>query len=415
MLKAPLRKGGILTKSEKRIMGLTVGSHGLVHFFEGVLPPLIPLVMAEFGTDYFHVGLVVTVFSYAFGFGSLPAGILADRFGPRRLVTLYLFVAGLFAILVWPTRQLWLYAVMMGGVGLGCSTYHPASNTLLSLSMTQRGNAFGLHGIAGSLGVAGAPLLAALIGTALGWRAPHVLFGVMGIALGFYSMTIPEVAVARVAPHSPQQPSRSDTKAINLPSLTLFFLSATALGLTYKGIMTFLPTYLGKNVAVSFAKNDPVALGGIVATVALISGALGQYMAGRMVDRFAAEKLYFGAVIIGMLCVFMMAVSTNLWLIFFAVIYAFFYFSTQPVQNFIISNYLPKHRHGTGYGIHFFLTFGVGSTAAAVSGYLADRFGLQSVFWAMGGCFMLSAIMISLLLIRNGKATLTEPLVRDHT
>jgi MFS family permease len=396
-------------------MGLTIGSHGLVHFFEGVLPPLIPLVMAEFNTDYFHVGLVVTVFSYAFGLGSLPAGILADRFGPRRLVTFYLFVAGLFAILVWPTRQLWLYAVMMGGVGLGCSTYHPASNTLLSLSIAQRGNAFGIHGIAGSLGVAGAPVLAALIGTALGWRAPHVLFGLMGIALGFYSLRIPEVTVARLDSHSPEQSSSNPSKGFDLPALVFFFLSATALGLTYKGIMTFLPTYLGQNVQVGFAVGDPVALGGIVATVALVSGALGQFMAGRLVDRFAAEKLYLGAVLIGMLCVFMMAVSTNVWLVAFAVVYAFFYFSTQPVQNFIISNYLPKHRHGMGYGVHFFLTFGVGSTAAAVSGYLADHFGLQAVFWSMGGCFMLSALMISLLMIRNGKTALKQAMVSDHT
>ena len=39
--------------------------------------------MGLFNTDYFHLGLVVTIFSYAFGLGSFPAGFLADRFGPR--------------------------------------------------------------------------------------------------------------------------------------------------------------------------------------------------------------------------------------------------------------------------------------------------------------------------------------------
>ena len=66
-----------MNPEEKKIMRLTVASHSLVHLYEGVLPPLIPLMMVEFSTDYFHLGLIVTVFSYAFGFGSLPSGMLA--------------------------------------------------------------------------------------------------------------------------------------------------------------------------------------------------------------------------------------------------------------------------------------------------------------------------------------------------
>ncbi len=162
-------------------MGLTIGSHSLVHLFEGVLPPLIPMMIIQFNTDYFHIGLVVTVFSYAFGLGSLPAGIIADRLGPRRLISMFLFGAGAMAILVWPIQTLWAYGIIMGFIGLCCSTYHPASNTLISLTMINKGRAFGVHGIAGSLGVACVPLLSAWIGSIYGWRTPHVIYGIFGI------------------------------------------------------------------------------------------------------------------------------------------------------------------------------------------------------------------------------------------
>jgi MFS family permease len=119
-----------------------------------------------------------------------------------------------------------------------------------------------------------------------------------------------------------------------------------------------------------------------------------------MVDRYQAENLYFGAVLIGAIFVFVMAMGSNFLLIISAVLYAFFYFSTQPIQNFIIARYLPEHRRGLGYGIHFFLTFGVGSTAATVSGYLADHFGLQSVFYAMGFCFILASCLSGFLATR---------------
>jgi MFS family permease len=388
-----------LDKSEKKIMGLTIGSHGLVHLFEGVLPPLIPLLITEFNTDYFHLGLVVTVFSYAFGLGSLPAGILADRFGPRRLVSIYLFGAGLSALLVWPVSTLWTYGIIMGVIGMFCSTYHPASNTLISLNMANKGSAFGIHGIAGSLGVAAVPVLSAFIGSIFGWRTPHILCGLIGIFLGIYSLSVAE--------HSAQSSEKS-TGQINsagldrqaLLTIIIFFLSTMALGLTYKGIMTFLPTYMGTRVDLTVMNLNTVTLGGTVATLALASGAIGQYLAGRMVDRYSAEKLYLGAVTIGMICVFVMSFSTNALLVISAVIYAFFYFSTQPVQNYLISRYLPEKRHGLGYGIQFFLTFGVGSTAAAISGYIADRLGLEAVFLFMGLCFFMSVCMVVLLVVR---------------
>ncbi len=383
-------------------MGLVIGSHSLVHLFEGVLPPLIPMMITQFNTDYFHLGLIVTVFSYAFGLGSLPAGIIADRLGPRRLISIYLFGAGILAILVWPLQTLWAYGVIMGLIGLCCSTYHPASNTLISLTINNKGRAFGVHGIAGSIGVASVPLLSAWLGSTFGWRSPHMIFGVMAIGLGVYSLSVAEHHTDSNGESKKKIPSaKLDRK--RLVTISVFFLSATALGMTYKGIMTFLPVYMGTRVTLSFIELDIVTLGGTIATLALVSGAIGQYLAGRLVDKHSAEKLYLGAVTIGMVCVFLMAFSSNALLVVAAVVYAFFYFSTQPIQNFLISNYLPPHRQGMGYGIHFFLTFGVGSTAAAISGYIADRFGLEAVFFFMGACFLMAASSIMLLVLRVGK------------
>jgi MFS family permease len=268
--------------------------------------------------------------------------------------------------------------------------------------MINKGRAFGVHGIAGSLGVACVPLLSAWIGSNYGWRTPHVIYGIFGILLGFYSLSVAEHHAKPVGESEKKiQSVRLDKKA--LFTICIFFLSATALGMTYKGIMTFLPVYMGTRVELSFINLDIVTLGGTIATLALASGAIGQYVAGRLVDRYSAEKLYFGAVIIGMVCVFIMAVSINVLLVVAAVIYAFFYFSTQPIQNFLISRYLPPHRQGLGYGIHFFLTFGVGSTAAAVSGYIADRLGLETVFIFMGICFIMAASLAMILVLRAGE------------
>lgn len=385
-------------------MGLTAPAHSLVHFYESVIPPLIPLLIGIFQTDYFHLGMVVTVFSYAFGLGSLPAGFFADKVGPKRLVTIFLFGAGILSIFVWPVSTLLTYGVIMGGIGVFCSTYHPASNTLISHVFRKKGNAFAINGIAGSLGIAVSPALCAGIASAFGWKAPHIIFGILGIVAGCYALTLPRQTVKKPADESPRADQAADN-AISYLNLTIYYASAVLMGITYKGIMTFLPAYMGENVRFSFIAMDTVTIGGTFATLALLSGAIGQYIAGRLVDRYQAEKIYFGSLLIGTLWVFVMAKSTNLTLVISAVLYAFFYFSTQPTQNYLITRYLPEHRHGMGFGVHFFLTFGVGSTAAAVSGYLADRFGLAFVFYIMGFCFIAATVLAGLLMAKTRRLT----------
>ena len=388
-----------MNREERKILGLTTSSHSLVHMYEGVLPPLIPLLVGEFSTDYFHLGIVVTVFSYAFGLGSLPAGYLSDRVGPRRLITLYLFGAGFFSVCILPVGSLLTYGILMGLIGLFCSTFHPASNTLISHGIREKGRAFGINGIAGSLGIAIVPALSAWIGSAIVWKAPHVIFGLLGIGVGFFSMTIPKWPVKKGSVGVGKE-SEAGLSKISYLNLIVFFTSAAVLGLTYKGIMTFLPTYMGQNVHLSFFKLDTVAIGGTIATIALLSGAVGQYVAGRLVDSYKPERLYLGAVVFGTIFVFLMAKGLNIFLVVSAIFYSFFYFSTQPIQNYLLTQYLPENRQGIGFGVHFFLTFGVGSTAAAVCGYLADHFGLESVFYAMGFCFILSSCLALVLVLR---------------
>ncbi len=370
----------------------------MVHLFEGVLPPLIPILLLEFGTDYFHLGIVVTIFSYGFGLGALPAGYLSDRFGPKRLIILYLVGSGLLFTGIFPVRTLFVYGVVMCVIGIFCSLYHPAANALIARTFTQKGKAFAVNGIAGSLGVAIAPALSASLGAAYGWRTPHVVYGLMGVALGWYGFRIrggknPAFDTGQ-SKKSPDAPHR-----IPYLNLVVFYMTAVMLGITYKGIMTFLPAYMAAQVHFQAFGLTPVAIGGTFATFALMFGGLGQYIAGRLADRYQPEKIYAAALAIGSCFVFMMAKSTDILLIVSAVVYAFFYFSTQPTQNYLLATYMPKSRQGLGFGIHFFLTFGVGSTAAAVSGYIADHFGLTAVFYIMGFFFAAAAVLAGFLLL----------------
>jgi MFS family permease len=391
-----------LIEEDKKLLGLTAASHNMVHLYEGVLPPLIPILLSEFGTDYFHLGVVVTIFSYGFGLGALPAGYLSDRFGPKRLIIIYLLGAGSLFSGIFVVDTLRVYAVIMCVIGMFCSLYHPAANALIARTFAQKGKAFAINGIVGSLGVAIAPALSAWLGSAFGWKTPHMTYGLMGMALGWYGFhirgdKIPTTETGREVKDS------DGSHRIPYLNLILFYMTAVMLGVTYKGIMTFLPAYMAEKIHFHAFGLTPVAIGGTFATFALMFGGFGQYVAGRLTDRYKPEKIYAIGLAIGAGFVFMMAHFTDVFLVVSAVIYAFFYFSTQPTQNYLIATYMPKHRQGLGFGIHFFLTFGVGSTAAAVSGYIADRFGLTAVFYIMGCFFSAAAVLSIVLLIKAPK------------
>ncbi|MFN3535357.1 MAG: MFS transporter, partial [Desulfatiglandales bacterium] len=354
-----------MNREEKKILGLTTCSHGLVHLFEGVLPPLIPLMIVNLGTNYFHLGIVATVFSYAFGLGSLPGGFLADRIGPRRLISFYLFSSGLICSSVLFSNTLLVYGVLMGLLGLSASVYHAASNALLSLRIREIGTAFGIHGIAGSLGVSLAPVISALLGAKWGWRAPHVVFGLFGILLGLFSLSIQE------AKKAPVPKKGGDSLKGKLFLLIVFFLTAAFLGITYKAVTTFLPSYMGEKIdhflGLPLSK---VTLGGTVATLALLSGSIGQYLSGRLVGRYRGEMIYLILISFGTIFSLLMYLGKGTFLIISSVLFSLFYFGTQPVQNYLLSRYISERRRASGYGVHFSITFGIGSIASALGGYI---------------------------------------------
>jgi len=344
--------------------------------------------------------MVMSVFSYTFGLGAFPSGALADRVGPTRLLVLYLFGAGILCISVLFVRKLFPFAILMGFLGILGSFYHPAANTIISLGIKERGKAFGVNGIAGSLGTSTVPFVAAFLGARWGWKSPYILFGIGVLIVGFFALSLPSYRMEPIERKEPKDPNEdqgaipstetlsSQRKGIITTSLVLFYLSCALGGMGNRGVLTFLPTYLGREFSQVLKGLDPVRVGGIFATVTLIAGAAGQYIAGALVDRYRPQQLYIITLLISAASILLMAFTRGIPLLLGAVGFGFFSFAIQPMQNTIVARILPKRRQGVGYGFMFFMTFGIGSVAAAFSGWLADRFGLSSVFWAMGLCYV---------------------------
>ncbi len=421
-----------MTTNERSVLFLTMMSHGLCHVFVLIFPAVLGLLVHHFVSGptpeglsrmvlfglgqvsvfsrelwggYGTVTAVGTVGYAAFGFFAVPWGWLVDRLGPVQVIRIFILGSGLSMGLIAFSQSLVMLAGGMFCLGLFAGAYHPSGLSLISLVVVERGRALGYHGMAGNLGLGLAPFLAATVAAVLGWRWTYGVFALVALTLGLASFLLPIRVERRPQSANPVPgPHPAGWRVLVAPALLLLFGMAIFNGLAYRGAMTFLPTLFESNFHYSLFGINDLAQAGLLATIVLLVGIAGQYTSGRLIDRIGGDRVILAALALGLPFMFLMALTTNLWLLVVSLGFAFFFFGTQPAGNYLLSEYTPDQKRGLGYGVYFSMTFGVGSAGAALSGWLFDWWGFEVLFITLSGLFASAGLMALLLVLRQGRA-----------
>ena len=59
-------------RNDRQVIGLLCSGHFLSHFYFLALPPMFPLLKAEFGVSYVELGLAITAYNLLGGFAQAP-------------------------------------------------------------------------------------------------------------------------------------------------------------------------------------------------------------------------------------------------------------------------------------------------------------------------------------------------------
>ncbi len=385
-----------MTGPRQLLLPLTA-AHALNHAYLLALPVILGPLMAEFHTGPLGGGTALMGLYLAAGLGALPAGWLADRFGSRRVIAIFLVGAAACLGFTAMARNLVSLSVAIFFLGAFCSLYHPAGLAAISRECRPIGRAMGIHGMGGNLGLAMGPLLVAGLTSVIGWRPALGILAASGIHLLTGIERRKRITADRPEPAT-APPDRS-----SLASRTGFLLSVTAIalaGLCYRGILTFLPLHLARNSGGILSSLDPVGAGGLLTTFCLLIGMGGQYFGGRIGHLAFADRIY-GILLLGAVPFpFLMGYLNGLPLVLAAAAFAFFFFAAQPLGNLLVARHSGESRRSLGYGISFSLNFGIGSLAAPASGWIAQEAGLAAAFPAMG-IPLAGAILFSWILSRT--------------
>jgi len=380
-------------------------SHFITHGFMTMFPALMVVIAGENSMSFMDIGIIANVGYFLYGMGAFPAGYLSDRFGSKRMLTVGIMGMSLGALLVGFSVGIWSFALSYALLGLFASIHHPAGLSLIARRVkTNRGQALGIHGVMGNVGLFLTPLIAAsCVWLFHSWRAGYIIYGVIGIgfALLLYKSRISDEAdfsfretmkrgpVEKAAVQDKSGQAGDEGHAVPpsvlIPlSLLALFLVSTMSGYIFRGSLTFFPVLFRQEIHFITNNDFPAVMAGYMTTAVLSLGLVGAWFGGYINDKLKRPELFPALVFLLVApLLYMISRSSDNKLIIYAGLFSLIYYSWQPAQNYLISKYARKASCGIGFGVNFFLIFGLGSLATATGGYVTDDYGVDVFYWLM--------------------------------
>jgi MFS family permease len=267
----------------------------LLNFYDRALPSVVlEPIKDEFGLDDTQVGVLASAFVLVAALAGIPLGRLADRV-PRAAVAGWgLFVWSAFTAAGGLLTSFWGFLASRVGVGVGESSYAPATGSLLSdlYPSERRSRAHSLFMLGFPLGTLLAFLTAGELAVAFdSWRAPFLIAAVPGFVIAFLVLRIREPERGAADPAGPIATAAPTGKSSSLRSLmrvrSMYGMLLAFAGYNFAAyaIGTFLTPVLQRYYDLSLVGASLV--GGVVVGV---TGLIGLVAGGRVLDRAARRS-----------------------------------------------------------------------------------------------------------------------------
>lgn len=162
---------------------------------------LLPSIRTELGLSYEMVGFAASLFFFAYALAQLPAGMLADRFGPKRVMYFAISVFTFFTFLTGRVQSLTTFILVRLGLGFGEGFHFVPSIRTISdwFPASEKGRATSFFTTSWTVAPAIGAIIITFIAGNWGWRSVFYVLSVPGlfgiIALWYYMKDTPEQAL----------------------------------------------------------------------------------------------------------------------------------------------------------------------------------------------------------------------------
>ncbi|MCG8507937.1 MAG: MFS transporter [Rhodospirillales bacterium] len=345
-------------------------------FFHRVAPGvMVSDLMADFAVTGAALGTLSALYFYAYTALQLPVGLILDRWGPRRVLTLAALVGGTgsFVFGLAPDFTIAAFGRLMIGAGVAFAWI--GTLTLIS-SWFPHGRFAMLAGLSSMIGVIGAigaqAPLAALVDWA-GWRATMTGSGLAGIAVSVIVWLIVRDAPAgKLVKNAPKPASflAGLIQVLGRPQSLILGLISFSAGVF---LLAFGGLWGVPYLVAAYGLSKPVAASGI--SLIMVGWALGAPLLGWVSDRFKRRK---PPLVVGMSVAYLSILSV----IYvpglpvgaaFALLFLTGFAGGVAITCFAVAReHNPSHLGGAAMGVVNTLTMAAGAVYQPLIGWLLD-------------------------------------------
>ncbi|MGM0902981.1 MAG: MFS transporter [Bacillota bacterium] len=383
----------------------------LVAFVGRSVGPLGVLIGEDLALTKSQIGMLPAALFLGQMVAAVPAGMLTDKYGSRKLLMIAAFCLGAgFLVMTFITHfGAVLFFVALGGLGYG--SMHPITNKgiLYWFSTKQRGTAMGIKQTGVTAGAALAGLILLPLGAEYGWRpvllGACVLLILSGVLSYFLYRDPPEQTLA-ASQENLASFYKSMFKLMKNKSLMLVSLSAFGLSGSQMCLNTYIVLYAHEKLGIS------LFLSGILLVISEVSGSLGRIAWGMVSDfLFNSNRIIILIMITILTAISSLTVAftsdASFWVMVpIVVVFGFSISGFNGIWMNLATEIVPREQSGVSSGVS--LTFGsIGVVLIPpIYGLLVDQTGSFATGWLFITALMVFVfIILCYLSIKNKSET----------
>jgi MFS family permease len=383
-----------VTTRPRTVLGAAAAIHFLHDGFSEILYVLLPVWAAEFHLSFAQVGMIRTAYTGGMAALQIPFGILAERWGERRLLAAGTAVTGAGFIAAGTAGGFVSLLAFLLAAGLASSVQHPLSSSLVSKAYETgpRRAALGTYNFSGDVGKAAIAAGIGLLASVVGWRAASAAYGVIGV-LAAVAIVLVLGRLSAGAADAPEVVAAAQRGGWGIRD-SRGFSALTAIGMIDNATRTGFLTFVG---FVLIAKGLSVAgVGGALALV-FVGGAAGKFVCGLIAERVGVIRtvvLTETATTLGIVTVLVTPLPVALAAL---VPLGVALNGTSSVLYGTVADLVLPERRSRAYALYYTLTMIASSLSPIVYGVASDALGVPATL-VIVATMVLATIPLCLLL-----------------
>jgi len=357
------------------------------------ITPAFPKIVQELGISSKAIGLLITVFTFPGVVLTPVLGILADRFGRKKILVPALMVFGIAGGACAFARDFDLLLILRFFQGIGAASLGSLNVTIIGdlYSGKERATAMGYNASVLSIGTASYPAVGGALAT-LGWYYPFALPFIaipMGL-LVLFSLKNPEL---RNEQDLKEYFSNAWQSIKNRRVVGLFLASVITFIMLYGAYLTYFPLLIGGSFGA------PPWMIGLIMAVMSLATAFTSSQLGRLAEIYSERTLLKATFILYALALVMIPFVPNLWAFLIPIIiFGIAHGVNIPNLQTLLAGLAPIEYRAAFMSVNG-MVLRLGQTLGPlVMGAVFGMWGIGSVFYAGAGFSIAMLVLVALMI-----------------